>query len=733
MNTSPHGDSLPVIDTDQAFPAMVDRGGAGSTSASSASDQTPQVRSVLREVLGLRTRTEDPKAFLNALSSSFTLVPFEGRVEARYVPHSFAASDLGYLSGGQASLYKRASVFGREISTMLDGLRALRPDADPDDTEAFRTLVRDAVAGAVDELGAAGGPRTPLVDSYFQVLTGSPDPDSLVDADTVGGQLGALRDRFGFLEDHVNGPVEEAERATFASLVDMVTDLHKAWAQNKGRFGGEPGRGYLGTELVWLSRLMEAAADQVDELELVLDSVMIGHPERRTIRFQDQMTLDGLLSWLRRFLTYDGRRIIADTGRDGIVTTLAPMALTLLRAFKRNLADPIARPSTNGFRRGDDESGGQRWDGSSPIVYLTLSSPDLPAGLHAARCRIAIASLTRLLTEFTRSTLQVGRYAQPVLLDVLFTQVQDLDDIVQVALRGLNLRRTLVPAFLAGSPGKAEGWRLEDVDRAELLTPLPGSVSFDEDTLSAFFHASDVRALLSSDCGDIAGLVEEVASVDGRALMLPGDALPLALIDLETGRLCSAVSYPDGQPSSRPVAGQDRSRWSRRFADLPAADRRDLSADGEGQAPPLHLRAYENLGGRRFRGAEQRQDQSPGWSGDGFGDGRMRAAGEGSAAGGAVEDGGGGYRGGDYGQATPAPTEVLMAPRSAPPDPQATPGAAVAAEPPPADRQREAVEGGASTDDPPHDDAAAAEDGEPAQATTGKRKKTTTHKSSGKN
>ena len=110
----------------------------------------------------------------------------------------------------------------------------------------------------------------------------------------------------------------------------MVVDLQAVG--RTAQFTGGAGHGFLGTELILMSRLMEAAADQVEELE-AFDSVLVSGTERRWSSTAN-LTLDGLLLWMRKFLTEDGRRIAEDTGRDGIVAALAP-TLTELRKFKK--------------------------------------------------------------------------------------------------------------------------------------------------------------------------------------------------------------------------------------------------------------------------------------------------------------------------------------------------------------------------------------------------------------
>ena len=152
---------LPVVEVDQAFPLMTTDGvSRASTSTGITGDQGPAVSAAIRDVLGWRPRVQDPKAFTAALSASFELSTFEDHVVTKYVPRGVAVqADLGGVTGGQASLYLRAKAAHEQITRMLDSLQPLRTDADPQDCEAYRGLVRDSVRRIVMELGREGGPR----------------------------------------------------------------------------------------------------------------------------------------------------------------------------------------------------------------------------------------------------------------------------------------------------------------------------------------------------------------------------------------------------------------------------------------------------------------------------------------------------------------------------------------------------------------------------------------------
>ena len=126
-----------------------------------------------------------------------------------WTPRSYAVQvDMTAITGAQASIYQRAKAALDQSLPLLDGLYALDPTADPQDTEATRTIVRSALVELVNELGMVGGPRPQRVDDYFDALLDynpdHQDPLTLTEPDSVGGQLGRLRDRFGLTRDQIS-------------------------------------------------------------------------------------------------------------------------------------------------------------------------------------------------------------------------------------------------------------------------------------------------------------------------------------------------------------------------------------------------------------------------------------------------------------------------------------------------------------------------------------------------
>lgn len=577
---------LPVVEVDQAFPLMTADGvSRPATSTGITGDQGPAVTAAIRDVLGWRPRVQDPKAFMAALSASFQLSIVEDHVVARYVPRGVAVqADLGGVTGGQASLYLRAKAAHEQITRMLDSLQPLRTDADPQDCEAYRGLVRDSVRRIVMELGREGGPRVPLVDSAFSVLTGyrptvspagapvtgmggftagpvtgtSPTPSAMftpaasfavsgrtpgtvpaalaeVDPDSVPGQLGALRDRFGLDDDHVNTVDEEKQRTSFWTLVELVTDLQRSWDLRRLDFTLGAGNGFLGTDLVQISRLLAAAAEQVDEFEAVLDSVLVSAAERQTVvlDLNSGLTLDDLVQWLRVFFTEDGPNIIRDTGRDGLVSSFTPTAVALLLTLREKLVRALV-PCTGAGCAGGCTCGSRGLITCIPLGCCTK----LPPGMYAGRVKIAVSALCGLVERLTAKAIRIGRFAGAVLLDLSVVPFDDEvgagKDFVRAEVRGLHLRPTYVPAFVADGGNPA--------NFGSLVLPLQGSASADADHLSGVFQRDALPGALQA----------LLTAAGDRGVLMAASEVPLTIIDGELGRVVqgpAVTTWPRLQPA----------------------------------------------------------------------------------------------------------------------------------------------------------------------------------------
>jgi hypothetical protein len=524
---------IPVIDVDQAYPTFTSDGaGRPPATGSDNTDATPTVQNALRDILGWRPRPRDTSAFEAALTASFQLSIVEDHVVATYSPRGYAMqADLGAVTGGQASLYSRAVAARSQMITLLDGLTPLRPDPDQENCEAFRSLVRDAVTALVDELGTPGGPRVAVVGAYLQQLLGAAPANvgANVTGDDVSGQLGQIRDQFGLTSFFVNNVGQEGIRTAFWTLTDMTMDINRAWVNLSPMFAGGGQPGFLGTDLILISQLLSAAAEQLDDVESALDSVFVSAAERQTITLASSqgLTVGGLLSWIRTVVTDQGPRIARDTGRDGIRTSLLPTLMDITGRFGQLVTMTGQLTFT------------------PPVTFATLPVPHItlnpqspaPPGMQAARVQIAIAGLSSLIWRLTQRTTTIAGYSAAVLFDALAVQSIDNEQL-QLAVRGLNIEPGLVPVFA-------------DPRVDHYLTPIADRLSYDDDTVSAIFDVADLDDWL--DLYDAAPGCQRPwarrASSSGRlagvtSRFFPANALPIGLQDAMTGNLVPFQTRP---------------------------------------------------------------------------------------------------------------------------------------------------------------------------------------------
>ena len=277
----------------------------------------------IRQVLGWRYRTDDPKGFAAALGKAFALKEVDGHTEWEFMPQSYMVqADLGEITGAQASIHSRARVALDHALPLLDGLTALRNDADEEDITAMRAIIRTEMTELVQELGKVGGPRVQRVEGLFDQLLGkAPNPE---DSENVAGHLGNLRDRFGLDRKRVNTIAEEQNLTNFLIVADYVNSIYLTWkAQSKfldRRGTVEP---FLGTQLVLVSQSLEVLSESVHEAYDAMDSVFFGTAERQTtllhLNGEAPITVAELLNWVEQFAATEGRQLIQDSGKDGVI------------------------------------------------------------------------------------------------------------------------------------------------------------------------------------------------------------------------------------------------------------------------------------------------------------------------------------------------------------------------------------------------------------------------------
>lgn len=335
-----------------AFPLLTHEASRArrSSSAVASTSNTAIAQQTVHDALGWRYRQDDPRGFVAALSKACTLRETDGHVEWQWNTQPFMLqAELGELSGALKSVFKQAQNAVEQAVPLLNSLAPLRPDVDLDNAEAIRTLVRGEMYSLVNELGQQAGPRVQRAELFFKQLLGEEEID---DPEQVEGSLGRLRDRFGLERRRVNTVDEEQNFTNYLILVDYIVGLRKSFKAKAQYFGrksvNEP---FLGTQLVLLSRQLEVIYEQVQETYDSMDSVFFGAAERQTtvIPFAGQapITVTELLDWVEMFASREGRQLIEDGGKDGIVSFRqnAELLNTLVAETAAQSANPGNNPA----------------------------------------------------------------------------------------------------------------------------------------------------------------------------------------------------------------------------------------------------------------------------------------------------------------------------------------------------------------------------------------------------
>ncbi len=408
-----HNSVFPTLVTDVDL-AETTPGGLGSSQSRTPLRTT--VQNALREILGWRPRVTDPRGFQASLASSFHLVEEGGRKRWEWRPHSFTVqTDMGAVTGAQASLYRRAQVALEQCLPLVEELLPLSASADSEDIEASRAIITSDLTGLVNEIGQVGGPRVQRVNAFFDSLLGEQfNLEGGTDPEDVGGQLGRLRRRLSLDRDRVNTIEEEQNLTNFLVLTDYVIALRTTWQAQQHYFDRRGTDVFLGTQLVLVHRDLNTLAESVQELRFLLDSVFINEAERqsielvfagRTIHMPDSdpytfpddeppMTVAELLNWVEEFASDEALRLIREGGKDG-VTALQPTMDKLRRLLR----------------------------GALTIAEGDSSNPT--PGFHTDRVQRGLHEATLLAdTVFQRIT-QVQREGAPTITSVVLSEDDD--------------------------------------------------------------------------------------------------------------------------------------------------------------------------------------------------------------------------------------------------------------------------------------------------------------------
>jgi hypothetical protein len=373
--------AYPVLTEEVGYPpSPIATGGGTPVSGSAQASLGGTVESTLRQLLGWKPNSGDPKGFVGALNASFQCSMVEGRTDCTWVPRTYAVqTDLsGGITGAQASLYSRMKGAVDQSLPLLAGLYSLDEEAKPEDIEALKAVAQTQLTALVVELGIPGGPRVQRVNQFFGLLLGNtngfwsnppttspqvqPTNPDLLDA---SGTLGNLRDEMGLSllpnQTLVNTVEDEQDVSNFRIICDYVTSLAQSWLNNYPFFvlnsGAQP---FFGTLLVLLSRQLSVIGEKVNEVRFTLDSVFIGPSERQSLPINfppdangnpvPPMFFEDLLSWVENFATLEGPQLIQEGGRYAVGASFGTTAGSLLSMVQQIPANQSSTaPLPDGF------------------------------------------------------------------------------------------------------------------------------------------------------------------------------------------------------------------------------------------------------------------------------------------------------------------------------------------------------------------------------------------------
>lgn len=318
------------------------------------------VDSAFSEVLGRNLKVGDAQMLRASITQAFAPQESNGRTDYVWTPRAYATVQTelgGMLTGAQASLYHRAKAAFNEMLPLLNKLYPLDANADQQNIEATRSIVRTEITELINEMGTQGGPRAQRVESLFQLLIGDVNPN---EPERVAGQLKDLADMFGLTRSRVNTVDEEQNYSNFLIIRDYIASLRSSWNAYIDNSGAGA---FVGPQLVLLSQALSVVAESVQEVYRIMDLVFLGPAERQAVwldftKARDEkldsgeiafllpdgtgypfsqvrqlvppMTVESLLSWTLLAATKEWPAIAKDGGKLGIAKTIAETAEKLM-------------------------------------------------------------------------------------------------------------------------------------------------------------------------------------------------------------------------------------------------------------------------------------------------------------------------------------------------------------------------------------------------------------------
>lgn len=286
-----------------------------STAPSLSGATTPERK--VQELFRTVFRGPVPKDRLEVMQKLNQIVQSK-QVEGRTVfelstrPFTGAATAFGGISVAQGSLYKLAQLSVTEAEELLSGLKPeqLNP-SDPDEVEALKAVTIIEYQRLISEFGRGGGPREERIKLLFKALTGYEEPDAKLTDESLLGQIQTMVNKA-----RVITPEDSATLINFGIVKGRLFDNFRAWKAFRDSRGNDF------SELAGkYSQNLKLIAQGVTEVEDALDEAGLDVTDREVLEIDGELTLDGLLSWIREFATEEAPQLMDAGGAIGVAST----------------------------------------------------------------------------------------------------------------------------------------------------------------------------------------------------------------------------------------------------------------------------------------------------------------------------------------------------------------------------------------------------------------------------
>jgi hypothetical protein len=253
----------------------------------------------------------EPAEIVAALNRMFTRKEVDGKPVYEYAAQAaVGAGDFGLgQSAAQVSLATRARNLLGDSRSRLQILKPRRSDADHDEVQAIRLVVLKELGELTEELGQAGGPRVERIDTLL---------DTILGAEGRGGLLARFETEFGLADPKdLNSPDEYDDWVNFQMVRSDWVMLRQSWNEMKAMQEGD--FALLSSKLI---RELKLAGESIRELEDVLDDAGVETTDREVLLVNagedSELTLSGLLTWIRHLCLNEAPQLIKEGGRIGV-------------------------------------------------------------------------------------------------------------------------------------------------------------------------------------------------------------------------------------------------------------------------------------------------------------------------------------------------------------------------------------------------------------------------------